>query len=223
MKKPVIVINFKAYNEVIGKKGLELAKLCELVASQKKVEIVIAPQNVDLGLIAKEVKIPVFAQHADAVEPGSKTGHVTCEALKAIGARGTLINHSEKRLRLADIEFIVRKCKALNLTSLLCTNNLEVSKACAPLAPDLIAIEPPELIGGDIAVTTADPEIVSSAVEEIKKINPKVRVLCGAGVKTGRDVAKALELGTEGVLLASGVVKAKNQKEVLEDLVSGLG
>ncbi|MDI6887649.1 MAG: triose-phosphate isomerase [Candidatus Thermoplasmatota archaeon] len=222
MRTPVIVINFKAYTEIIGRKGLELAKLCEKISYENEVEIAIAPQNVDLGLIAKEVKIPVLAQHVDAIEPGSKTGHITCEAIKAVGAKGTLINHSEKRLLLADIEFIVKKCKALELISVVCTNNLEVSKACSLLAPDFIAIEPPELIGGEIAVTTADPEIVRGAVTEIKKLNSKVSVLCGAGIKNGKDVAKALELGTSGVLLASGIIKAKDQRKALEDLVSGM-
>lgn len=221
MRVPVIVINFKAYPEIIGKKGLELAKLCEKISFENEVEIAIAPQNVDLGIIAREVKIPILAQHVDAVEPGSETGHITCEAIKAVGANGTLINHSEKRLLLADIEFIVNRCKTLDLTSVVCTNNLEVSKACAPLNPNFIAIEPPELIGGEIAVTTANPKIVRGAVREIKKINSRVKVLCGAGVKNGRDVAKALELGTDGVLLASGVVKAKDQRKVLEDLVNG--
>jgi len=45
-------------------------------------------------------------------------------------------------------------------------------------------------------------------------------VLCGAGVKTGKDVKRALELGAVGVLLASGVVKSKDPKKALQDLVS---
>ena len=71
-------------------------------------------------------------------------------------------------------------------------------------------------------MTAANPEIVRNTVNAVKKVNPNVKVLCGAGVKNGKDVAKALELGAEGVLLASGVVKAKNPEEVLMDLVSGI-
>ena len=41
----------------------------------------------------------------------------------------------------------------------------------------------------------------------------------GAGVKNGADVAKAIELGAEGVLLASGVTKANDPAAVLADLV----
>ena len=89
-------------------------------------------------------------------------------------------------------------------------------------SPNFVAVEPPELIGGDISVTTADPGIVSSTVNAVKNINKNVKILCGAGVKDGKDVAKAIELGADGVLLASGVVKAKDKKSVIRDLASGL-
>jgi triosephosphate isomerase len=103
-----------------------------------------------------------------------------------------------------------------------CAANVEEAKALAKLGPTFIAVEPPELIGGDISVTTADPSIVSDTVSAVKSVNPDVRILCGAGVKNGNDVAKAIELGAEGVLLASGVTKASDALSVLEDLVSSL-
>ena len=81
-------------------------------------------------------------------------------------------------------------------------------------------MEPPELIGGDISVTTANPKIVQDTVETVKAVNRNVSVLCGAGVKTGQDVATAISLGADGVLLASGVVKSKDPKATLEDLIS---
>lgn len=222
MRTPAIVINFKGYLEVAGEKGLNLAKICDVVASETGKSIIIAPQQVDLALTVQTVNIPVFSQSLDNVKPGSCTGHVTPESVAGAGAVGTLINHSECRLKLADIDALVQRARAQNLTTIVCTNNLEVSKACAPLSPDFIAIEPPELIGGDISVTTADPDIVKNAVTEVKKINPNVRLLCGAGVKTGEDVKMAIELGTEGVLLASGITKASDPKSALMDLLSGL-
>lgn len=222
MNTPAVVVNFKVYVEVVGEKGLKLAKICEQVAQETGKSIVIAPQQVDLALIANEVGIPVFSQHLDAVGVGSHTGHTTLEAVGAAGAKGTLINHSECRLKIADIDWLVQKCRAAGLETIVCTNNLDVSKACALLNPNYIAIEPPELIGGDISVTNADPDIIKNTVSEIKTLSPEVGVLCGAGVKTGDDVAKALELGTEGVLLASGVTKASDPKSALLDLVNGI-
>ena len=100
--------------------------------------------------------------------------------------------------------------------------NIATSKAAAVFSPNFIAVEPPELIGGDISVTTSDPGIVSGSVEAVKKIDPNVKVLCGAGVKNGRDVAKSIELGADGVLLASGIVKALDKESVIRDLASGV-
>ena len=222
MRLPAIVINFKCYEQAIGKNGLTLAKICEQVAKETGTSIVIAPQLVDLALICKEVDIPVFAQHIDNVDVGSCTGHTTAEAVKGTGAEGSLINHSEHRLKIADIDKLVQKCRRIGLETIVCTNNLKISEACALLNPNFIAVEPPELIGGDVSVTTANPEIVQGTVKEIKKINPEVKVLTGAGVKNGEDVKKAIELGTSGVLLASGVVKSDDPKKALLDLISGL-
>lgn len=221
MNTPVILVNFKVYNEIYGIKGLELAKLCQKVSEKTDVNIAIAPSITDLGYIAEKVPIPVFSQCAHNIKPGNGTGKITLEGIKASNAVGTLVNHSENRMIISDIESIVKKCKELDLISVVCTNNISVSKAVAMFNPTFIAVEPPELIGGDVSVTDADPDIVKNTVKEIQAISPKVRILCGAGIKNGNDVRKAIKLGAEGVLLASGVTKAKNPFQVLEDLASG--
>lgn len=218
---PVIVVNFKTYQEASGEKALALAKVCEGVSRETGASIVIAPPAMDLALLARSVDIPVFAQHLDSVSSGSTTGHVTVENAKLSGAKGTLVNHSERRLRIAEIHEVIDRCRATGLTTIVCTNNLAVSKAGAAMEPDFVAIEPPELIGGDVSVTTANPRIVSDTVKAIRNIGNEVEVLCGAGIKNGRDVSKAIELGTHGVLLASGVVKSKDPRAILMDLVEG--
>lgn len=222
LKDPFIVVNFKAYSEVCGKKGLDLAKACESVSDEAGVRIIACPQMVDLAATVNSVHIPVWSQTVDAVSPGGRTGHATAEAIAAAGAAGTLINHSECRKKVFDIEDTITRCRNNKLISCVCTNNIAVSKAAASLGPTYVAVEPPELIGGDISVTTADPQIVSNTVEIVKGIDNSVEVLCGAGVKDAKDVSKAIELGAKGVLLASGVVKAKNPEEVLRDLASAI-
>jgi triosephosphate isomerase len=219
LKAPIVAVNFKAFSESTGKKGVLLAKTCDEVAKETGTSIIVAPQTTEIRKIVEIVEIPVFAQHIDAVVPGSYTGHITAESVLEAGASGTLINHSEYRMEIANIELVVSKCKKVGLMSLVCTNNLPVSLACSLLKPDFVAIEPPELIGGDISVTTADPDIVKNTVVAIKNVNRDVRVLCGAGVKDGKDLAMAIKLGTEGVLLASGIVKAKDPKKALFELI----
>jgi len=219
---PVIVLNVKSYAESSGDKGLALLKACEEAADETGASIVISPQQVQLGYIASQSKIPVLAQSVDAVEPGSQTGWTTLQSVKAVGAAGTLVNHSEHRLKLADIEWIVSQAKEMDLATCVCTNNVPVSMAAAALGPDFVAVEPPELIGTGVPVSKADPDVVTNSVESVKRTNDQVVVLCGAGITTGEDVKAAIELGTEGVLLASGVVKADDPKSALLDLAEGL-
>ena len=222
MKTPVIILNFKAYRESSAERGLALARMCEEVAQEIGKSIVIAPQQIDLSLMAKEVDIPVLAQHVDPIGEGSFTGHISPAGVKETGAIGTLINHSERQLSHDLIRLTVEKCKEVGLESVVCANDIEMGKVAASFGPDYVAVEPPELIGGDISVTSADPDIVSGTVEKVKEVNPNVTVLCGAGVKSGEDVRKAIELGTEGVLLASGVIKSPDPKAALLDLARGL-
>lgn len=222
MRTPIIILNFKAYNESSGDRGLALAKLCEEVAEETGKSIAIAPQQMDLSLMVREVDIPVLAQHVDLVGEGSYTGHISPSAVKEIGAIGTLLNHSERGLPPAVIAETVQMCKKVGLETVVCANDIEMAQVAATFDPDYVAVEPPELIGGDISVTSANPEIVSGTVERVKEVNPNVIVLCGAGVKNGEDVRKAIELGTKGVLLASGVVKAEDPKSALMDLAGGL-
>ncbi len=215
----MILINFKAYREASGRRGLELARIAEKVSKETGITIAVAPQLTDLHFIASNVEIPVFSQHVDEVQPGSFTGHVTLEAIKDAGAVGTMVNHSERRIRADQVDVIVKRARELNLVTIVCTNTPEVTAAMAALGPDIVAIEPPELIGTGIPVSKARPEVVTSSVDLVKRINPSVKVLCGAGITTGEDVVAALKLGTVGVLLASGVVKAKDWEKAIRDLV----
>lgn len=219
---PIILVNFKTYSAATGRKALELAKNCEKISLETEICVGVAPQFVDISPIVKAVSIPVFAQHIDPIKPGSSTGHILPESVKEAGVVGTLINHSERRLRLADIDAAITRAREVGLTSLVCANNSAVSAAVTVLKPDMIAVEPPELIGTGIPVSKAKPEVVSGTVKLVKQINPDVTVLCGAGITTGEDVAAALKLGTEGVLVASGIVKAQNPYKVLLEFAEAI-
>ena len=218
-QKPLIVLNFKTYAESMGEKAVLMTKYCEEVSIESGIEIIACPQTPDIFRVAGVVKIPVFAQHIDSVGAGSYTGHITADCIRSAGAKGTLINHSERRILLSEIDSAIQSAKKAGLVTIVCTNNIAVTSAAAALSPDFVAVEPPELIGSGIPVSKANPEIVSGSVNAVKKINPVVKVLCGAGISTGDDVAAAIGLGARGVLLASGVIKAKDPRAALFDLV----
>lgn len=211
-------MNFKTYIEATGKRGVELAKIADQVSRDSGVTIAVAPQFTDLKTVTEAVEIPVFSQHLDPIKPGAFTGHILAEAVKAAGASGTIINHSERRIRISEIEEALSLARISDLASLVCTDTPGVSAAVGSLDPDMIAIEPPDLIGTGVAVSKARPELITNSIKRIRTVNKSVDILCGAGVSTAEDVGKALELGTRGVLVSSSVVKNTNPGQLLENM-----
>ncbi|OAQ51135.1 triose-phosphate isomerase [Natrinema mahii] len=183
--------------------------------------LAVAPAATHLERVA-ETGVETWAQHVDPIDHGSNTGHALAEHVADAGADGTLINHSERRLKLADIDGTVRAAQRADLETIVCANNPAQIGAAAALGPDAVAVEPPELIGTGTPVSQADPDVVEDAVAAAADVDPDVSVLCGAGISTGDDVVAAGDLGAGGVLLASGVAKADDPKAALEDLVAPL-
>ena len=213
-------MNFKTYLESSGENALNLAKALEVVAIETGINMVAAPQASDIFRISQETDIPILAQHISPISPGGHTGSNLLECMVESGISGTLLNHSEQRMQLADIDEVIKQAKNNDIFSVVCTNNIETSVAAATLDPEFVAVEPPELIGSGIPVSQAEPEVVEGTVAKVKKVNKKTEVLCGAGISTGEDMKAAMELGASGVLLASGIILANNPKEALLDLVS---
>lgn len=215
---PILITNFKTYESATGIAALQLAKLHEEVSKKYGVNFAVCPQVVDIWMIASQVAIPVFAHHFDAVTHGQFTGHILPEALKAAGADGSLLNHAEKRIPFPQIADSLNRAREVGFFTLVCAKDLKEAKEIAALKPDAVAIEPPELIGGNVSVSTASPDIIKNAVSVIRD----VPVIVGAGVKTGEDVRIALQLGAKGVLVASGVTRAPDPRKVLEEFAEAL-
>jgi triosephosphate isomerase len=212
-----VLVNLKAY----PCDPVAVAEAARDVAEESGVRIGVAPQAAHLDAVA-ETGVETWAQHVDPIAHGSHTGHTLAEAVADAGATGTLLNHSEHRLTLAAVDGALDAAERADLETVVCANNPDQVAAAAALGPDAVAVEPPELIGGDVSVSTADPDIVEGAVAAAGAVDPEVDVYCGAGVSTGDDLAAAADLGAEGVLLASGVAKADDPRAALSDLVSGV-
>jgi triosephosphate isomerase len=219
---PLILVNLKTYREGMGRKAVELAKTAERVHNETGVCIAVAPQTVDIPPIIKATCIPVFAQHVDPVGYGKYTGHILPEAMAEAGCAGTLISHSERRLELETIKETIDSAKDAELAQVVCVDKISRGRQVAPFSPDAIAIEPPELIGTGTPVSKAKPEIVSGSVEAVHNVDPKIKVLCGAGITSGEDVTASLSLGAEGILVASGVVKAESPYEKILELANAM-
>lgn len=224
-----LALNLKAYNESTGENALRLLKAAEQALQENasfrtKVELIICPQTLDLHWLSQQSKraTQLFAQHCDANAQGAFTGSTTALALKTAGCSGTLLNHSEKRIPLAQAGETIKQCNSVGLRVIACAKDVEEGVALAALGPWAVAVEPPELIGSGISVSSAKPEIVPDAVKRIQAANRKTIVLVGAGVSNAGDAAKCIELGAEGVLLASAFVKAKDPLKWLNETLEAM-
>ncbi|MEM3063786.1 MAG: triose-phosphate isomerase [Candidatus Nitrosotenuis sp.] len=216
----MFIINYKNYDEIAGKKAANLAQIAAKVARKYRIKIAVAPPHHLLGSINHSVLL--LAQHVDNAKIGSTTGFVVPELLKKSGVDGSLINHSEHRIPQADIIELVGRLKNLKMMSVVCVKDVPEATRYAKLNPTYIAIEPPELIGTGKAVSTERPELITKAAHAVKAAKNSTKLLCGAGIVTGDDVWRAMELGSSGILVASGIVKAKNWNKTIEEFAKGM-
>lgn len=220
MKRPFI-INFKNYLEVSADHTIRLAKIAEKVADNLRTEIVIAPPQPSLLAVIQNVKIPVICQHVDDSQIGSTTGFFIPEIAKSYGAVGSLINHSEHRLDNKTISNLVGRLHRLEMISIVCAQNAQEVAELVDLAPDFIAVEPPELIGSGKSVSKVNPLIIIDSLQAVTKNYTSTKMICGAGITDKSDVTSALQLGADGILVASSIVKATSWSEKISDLASG--
>lgn len=212
----MFIINFKNYDEISGTNASKLAKIAEKISKKYKIKIAIVPPQHLLSEIAK-ISIPVLAQHVDVANIGSTTGFIVPEIIKKSKVSGSLINHSEHRISEKEIIESVSRLKKLDMISVVCVKDVSEVKKYAKLNPDYIAIEPPELIGTGKAVSKEKPEVITKSVAVVKEAKNSTKLLCGAGIVSGKDVTKAMQLGAKGILVASGIVKAKNWNSIIEE------
>ena len=220
MSEHLVVVNFKTYESAHGIAAEELALIMEQIETDARMIAVVSAFDLS-AVVSAAPNLEIWTQHLDPINFGSNTGWLHPETAIQRGAKGTLINHAEHKVSIEHIAMLLDNVPE-GFTVCACAADIDEARALSALQPDYVAVEPPELIGGEISVTTADPEIVSGTARAIREISEDVGILCGAGVKNGQDVLKAIELGTTGVLLASGVTKVKDATAALNDLVSEL-
>ena len=217
----MFIINFKNYEDVSGLKAAKLAKIAEKISKKHRIKIAVAPPQHLLSEITK-YSIPVLAQHLDTASIGGTTGFMVPEIVKKSQVKGSLINHSEHRIPEKQIRELVMRLKKLGMISVVCVKNVSEAKKYAKLNPSYIAIEPPELIGSGKAVSNEKPEVITRSVIAVKAAKNSTKLLCGAGIVSGQDVVKAMQLGAKGILVASGIVKAKNWNKIVEEFTRAI-
>ena len=224
-KSPVatLIINFKNYREVLGKRSLILAEEAERVSEGRTgVEVIVCPPSPVLQSVAGGVGIAVFSQKLEEGEEGKSTGAMIPESVLEAGCRGSILNHSEARTGVDTIGRLVARARGIGLRICVCAENAEEMVAISRFAPEFLAIEPPELIGTGISVSKARPGLIKDSVEMVRQAGFTGKILCGAGIVTGDDARAAMRLGAEGVLVASSIVKAGAREMKIREIIEAL-
>jgi len=221
MGMKTFIINYKAYKEGIDN-GTEIALAAKQAAEKFNVDMIVA---VPFTFCRGAAKITnAIAQGMDPIEPGAATGKVSWYEIFKSGCRGSLINHAENRKPMAEVEKIIALCKVNSLLSYVCVASLEEAKLIAKLNPTAISYEPPELIGaavkGGVSVATSKEVTVKEFVSIVHDSSDSL-ALIGAGIKDAADVRKSIELGSDGILVASVIMKGDFRKKI-EELAGAL-
>jgi len=214
----MIFINFKNYHQASGSKAVFLAQTCEEVSAETAIPIIPCVASTDLINIAKTITCPVWVQHIDPIDTEKSTGFITPPIVKAHGAWGTLLNHSEHPMELKEIKKAVLLAKQNSLRTMVLVENSELALKVDELAPDYIGIEEPSLIGSGQSMSQSEKG--KQKIKEFIAIVKNAVPLVGAGISEKSDIEESLSLGAKGILVASAVVKAKNPQEKLKELAS---
>lgn len=204
--KMIIVVNFKNYRQ--GKDVLDLAKKIEKATKGK--EVVVCVPATDIHVVFSQTKLNVFAQHINNKDAENTTGFVTAESVKAVGASGTLLNHSEHKIPFSVLKKIMERCRKNGLKTLVCVESIGEAKKVMryKIKPWAIAYEDRKLIGSGRSITKYKSKKVEKFARLLK--GSGIKSLCGAGISSSKDVESAKKLGCDGVLAASAIAKARN-------------
>jgi triosephosphate isomerase len=215
LKPPFFEIGPKAY--LYGRDVLELALAAEQASIKYDVDVIFTASYFDIYPIKQKTsRIFVFAPHMDPLMPGRGLADVLPEAVKAAGAVGVMLNHSEKPLSYSVLGKTIARADDVGLATIVCADSIVEARAIAMLGPNIIAAEPTELIGSG---NTSDSRYVTDSIAAIKSVNPDIYVLQGAGIKNGSDVYQVISAGAEATGSSSGIIKAADPIRMVDEMI----
>jgi len=218
IKPPFFEIGPKSY--LYGDEVLDLALAADAAAEKYDVDIIFTTPLVDIRRVAQATKrLFVFAPHMDPIYAGRGLADTLPESLVAAGAKGVMLNHSEKPLPYPVLAETIRRADEVGLATIVCTDTVEESRAAALLKPNIIVAEPTGLIGSG---KTSDAAYIEASTRAVKEIDPEIYVLQGAGISSGTDVYRVIRAGAEATGSSSGVVLAGNRVAMVDEMVGAV-
>ena len=213
---PFFEVGPKAY--LYGEESLELARIAQQASLDSGVPVIYTPQLTDLHLIAQNTtSLYLCAQHMDALRSGKGQGSILPESVFAAGAKCVMLNHAERPLSFATTCACVARAAEVGLRSIVCANSIAEARAMATLNPDILVVEPSDLIGSGI---TSDKHLIEASTKAVKDVNPKIQVLQGAGISCAEDVYRTILAGADATGSSSAICKSANPEKLLREMLS---
>lgn len=215
LKPPFFEIGPKSY--LVGDDVLSLALAADTASRKYDIDIIFTTPVVDIRRVAEATeRIFVFAPHMDPIRPGRGLADILPESLVAAGAAGVMLNHCEKPISIATLNRAIRRADEVGLATIVCTDTIEEASAVACFAPNIIVAEPSELIGTG---HTSSMRYVKASIDAVKRVNPDIYVLQGAGISKGQDVYDVIFAGAEATGSSSGIIKAANRVAMIDEMI----
>lgn len=208
----MLFINLKTYQRGTGKLALEFVKHAEELYREIPVPITILAQAADVRLLAENTSMPIWSQHMDNIEYGKNTGWILPSALIEAGAKGTMINHAEHKMPLADVSSMIEKYMSSNFGILVSTTSPEETMLMDQLHPNFVTYEPQEYIGTKTSVVDAAPDVIKSLAAKLNS-----SLVIGAGIHAPKHITDGIMLGAKGFLISSGILLDNDPKARLKE------
>ncbi len=216
IQAPFFEVGPKAY--LYGQDALELAQVAEEASLKSGVSVIYTPQLTDLALISRKVQhLYLCAQHMDALRPGKGQGSILPEAVRAAGATCVMLNHAEHPMTVAALRAAIERAREVGLWSIACADSITEAQAVAAMSPDILVVEPSELIGTGV---TSDEQLISASTRAVKEINPEIQVLQGAGISNADDVYRTIFAGADATGSSSAICKAADPAKMLREMLA---
>jgi triosephosphate isomerase len=218
IRTPFFEIGVKNY--LFGDQVLDLAKVADAAAKKHDIDILFIAPYTEIRRVAENTtNLVILAPYMDTLRPGRGMADVLPEALKAAGAQGVVMNHSERPMALSAIRKTIDRANELDMLSFGCADSIAEVKAIAQLHPDIINPEPNELIGSG---SISDMSYVHESIKVIKDIYPDILVEQAAGVSSGKQVYDLIYAGAEGTGAASGIIFADDPFSMVDEMVGSV-
>ena len=218
IRVPFFEIGIKNY--IYGDDVLSLAKAADKAAGLYGVEILLFVPYTDIRRVKDQTEaIRIFAPYMDTLYPGKGVGDVLPEAIKAAGAEGVMVNHSERPMTLAAIEKTINRARELSLLTFACAGSINEARALSCFVPDIINPEVPEEIGKERNGPSA---LFYEAAAAVRSLSPKTLLEDASGIRTAEEVYQSIVNGADGVGVSSGIMLSRHPEETLFRMVKSV-